>query len=119
MSKAKDHAELIKTTIEKIKEVVQKMVEIYAKTFRVNFSLESRNVQATAAAPQECIGIYETLLLHVCALHRLEPNWTYDDYTIMMQVYHGTTPIQSSESKSTSHTGKSESFYEWVKFDSW
>lgn len=68
---------------------------------------------------QECIGIYETLLVHVCALHRLEPNWTYDDYTITMQVYHGTTPIQFSDSKVTSDTGKSESFYEWVKFDSW
>ena len=37
----KDHCDQIKTCLDRLKEVVRSTVQIYAKTFRVNFSLPS------------------------------------------------------------------------------
>jgi hypothetical protein len=68
-------------------------------------------------ATKESIHIYETLLLRVCAVHRLDPQWEYEDYQVTTQIYHGTRPIV--EPMVTKFAGKTESFYERVKFDSW
>lgn len=39
VSKFRADADQIVVTLEQVKEVVQKLIEVYAKTFRVNFSL--------------------------------------------------------------------------------
>ncbi len=64
----------ISTALDKVREYVQKSVEIYAGTFRVNFSLTSTSAAAggTAATAKESIAVYETLLIRFCALHRLQ-----------------------------------------------
>ncbi len=67
--------------------------------------------------PKESINVYDTLLLRLCALHRLQADWTFDDYSLTMQVYHGTRPI--AEAVATEFVRKSESLYERVKFDTW
>jgi hypothetical protein len=38
----RDHADHIKATLERTKEVVLNLVEVYSKTFRVNFSFANR-----------------------------------------------------------------------------
>ena len=66
---------------------------------------------------KEAIEVYETLLVRLCALHRLQPDWNFDDYQITMQVYHGTRPL--AEAVTSDIKFKSESFYERVVFDTW
>ena len=42
---------------------------------------------------RETIEVKETLLLRICAVHRLPVDWNYDEYKVSFQVYHGTRPI--------------------------
>lgn len=72
---------------------------------------------SNSAGSKESIGVNETLLLRVCALHRLRPYWDFDSYAVTMQIYHGTMPV--AEAVATQKTAKSENFYERVKFDTW
>ena len=76
------------------------------------------NFYILTSAAKETISVYETFLVRIRGLHRLEPEWAFDDYVVTAQVYHGTTPI-TNEAVATRWAGKSESFYERVKFDAW
>ena len=112
-----EHASSIQSTLLEIKETVHKLVEMYTKTFRVNFSYEKTNLPESVA-PKETIEIFETLVARVCVLHRLNPNWpNYDDFAVRMHIFHGTRPI--AEPPMTPYFSKCESFYESVVFDSW
>ncbi len=112
----KEHADKIKEALKVLKKCIRSLIEVYTKSFRVNFSLSG----ATSVKPEafrETIEIKETLLLRICALHRLPVDWSHDDYKISMQIYHGTMPI--AEPLQTVFTSKTESFYDRVVFDSW
>ena len=69
-------------------------------------------------AVQETNMVYETFLVRICCLHRLVPNWTFDEYSVQAKLYHGTRPI-TSQSIATKFVAKTESLYERVKFDAW
>ena len=112
-----EHANAIDVTLNEIKETVQKLVEMYTKTFRVNFSYQKPNLMEQSV-PKETIDIFETLVARVCVLHRLDPNWpNYDDFAVQMQIFHGTRPI--AEPPCTPFSAKGESLYESVVFNSW
>ncbi len=73
--KQQDHARDICASLDRVRESVQKIVETYARTFRVNFSLapaSGSSEASTASSTKESIAVYETLLLRFCALHRLQ-----------------------------------------------
>lgn len=112
----KDHAKKIQETIKRLQDCVQKLIEVYTKSFRVNFSLSQASVEESSS-PRETIEVKETMLLRITALHRLPMHWNYDDYKISMQIYHGTRPI--AEPCQTVFQAKSESFYERIVFDFW
>ena len=111
------HAIAIQSTLNDLKETVQKLVEMYTKTFRVNFSFEKPGFSEQSGS-KETIDIFETLVARVCILHRLNPDWPpFEDFAVRMQIFHGTRPI--AEPPLTPFFSKSESFYENVVFDSW
>lgn len=35
----------------------------------------------------------DTILIHICALHRVPNSWKHNDYLIAAQIYHGTRPV--------------------------
>ena len=67
--------------------------------------------------PRETIEVEETLLIRMCAVHRLPPEWNYDEYKISLQVYHGSRPI--AEPLHTIFQTQTKSFYDRIVFDSW
>ena len=67
--------------------------------------------------PRETIEVEETLLIRMCAVHRLPPEWDFDEYKIILQVYHGSRPI--AEPLHTIFQTKTKSFYDRIVFDSW
>lgn len=72
------------------------------------------------ADAKESIHIVETFLTRVGAVHRLDPSWPpYDEFSVKMQVFHGTRPVV--EPLYTSYQAKATEglFYERVAFDSW
>ena len=128
-----EYAEQIRLTLGRIREVVIGLVEVYAKTFRVNFSFANSSqrgqslinlgsdLDGSAPARQsikESINVYETLLVRVCSLHRMDPEWRFEDYEVTMQIYHGTRPITPGQA--TEFHAKTETdFYDIVKYDKW
>ena len=48
-------------------------------------SLSSDSSSLSTASPTvtESIHVYETLLLRICALHQLHPEWNYEDYQVI------------------------------------
>ena len=134
--KQKDYAEQIRLTLGRIREVVVALVEVYAKTFRVNFSLAANSGPTPSllhfgsdldgSAParhtvKESINVYETLLVRVCALHRLDPEWRFEDYEVTLQIYHGTRPVAPGLATGFhARTAAAETdFYDVVKYDQW
>eukprot|EP00095_Tigriopus_kingsejongensis_P002430 maker-scaffold855_size87859-snap-gene-0.14 protein:Tk02430 transcript:maker-scaffold855_size87859-snap-gene-0.14-mRNA-1 annotation:"phosphatidylinositol 4-phosphate 3-kinase c2 domain-containing subunit beta" len=107
-------AQKIVTCLDHLKDVTQKSVEVYAKTFRVNFSFRGTD-QPTRSEPID--STLDNLGLSVFALHRLPPSWIleFEDYGVRVDLYLGTTTI--SNPLFTPICFVTESFYEWVKFD--
>ena len=107
-----EHATKIKTALEKVQDSVKGLIEIYIKSFRVNFSMNS-NYQEKET--KETIETYETFLAKIFALHRIPVDWNHDEYQVCLQVYHGTRPIMDP-SKSLFQS-KSDGFFPRVVFD--
>ncbi|XP_071452807.1 phosphatidylinositol 4-phosphate 3-kinase C2 domain-containing subunit beta [Hetaerina americana] len=108
-------SETIAVRLEHIREAVNALIETYCHAFRVNFQLKPRSDLPTMTRP--VADITDPLLLHVEALHRLMQCWSYDDYYIICQVYHGTRPVMSC--MPTSPVRRSASFYDRIVFDCW
>ena len=118
------HAENITLCLNTIKNRVEDLIRTYARTFRVDFEIES----SSALTPIErrlTTDINETLLVKISCLHRLDPSWTHLDYRLDARVYHGTKLIV--ECLSTAHKvpkqdhqdlHKSVTMDHWVDFSS-
>lgn len=56
---------------------------MYTKTFRVNFAFANpEEMKLMSAGETSIYESKETLLLRICALHRIQPDWTFDDYMV-------------------------------------
>ena len=116
--KSKEHAQNIKNALGQIQRSVQGLIEIYAKSFRCNFStMKLSDEKLRNVAPKELKEVKETLLTRICAIHRIPVDWQYDEFSVSLQVYHGTRPI--ADPLQTVFQSKRESFYEYILFDSW
>ena len=110
----RDHRYHIEGALATIEEKVHNLIEIYSKTFRVNFSFDLPSNQSS----KETINIFETFLVKVNAVHRLDVNWpAYKDFKVRMQIFHGTRPV--TEPLMTPLIAKTESFFERLVFDSY
>ena len=112
-----EHAKKIQNILQNLKDCVQKLVDIYAKSFRVNFSMELNSAQEDLGTPKENIHVQGSLSLRICALHRLPAEWKHDEYCVSYQIYHGTKPI--AEPIQTVYQPASKSFFDRVLFDAW
>ena len=112
------HAAEIESIVAKIKDRVQAMIFTYARTFRVNFQLEHPGERIAASRLSSKAG-NETLLVRVNCVHRLDPNWNYNDYRLDLMVYHGTRPIGVTLSTEMCLPGKGNSHYERVVEEDW
>ena len=96
-----DHfAQDISVCLNNIKNKVEDLIRTYARTFRVDFEIESSPV-LTPLERRLTTDINETLLVKISCLHRLEAEWSYLDYRLDTRVYHGTKLIV--EVLSTAH----------------
>merc|ERR1719228_1497965 len=87
-----DHANKIKSCLKIIQDSIKMLIEVYCKSFRVNFSFVQHQRPKTF---QETINIDEPFLLRICALHRIPPDWNHYEYKVSLQIYHGTRPIEN------------------------
>lgn len=68
----------------RVKDVVQKLLTVYMKTFRVNFGFANlEKMGVNSGGETNSYDSKETLLLRVCALHRLQPDWMFDEYMVI------------------------------------
>eukprot|EP00092_Neocalanus_flemingeri_P001614 GFUD01001721.1.p1 GENE.GFUD01001721.1~~GFUD01001721.1.p1 ORF type:complete len:1837 (+),score=416.06 GFUD01001721.1:479-5989(+) len=113
------YAQDIMGCLKNIKNKVEALIRTYARTFRVDFELENMS-DLTPGEMRLTTAVNETLLVRICCVHRLDPNWTYNDYRIDLRVYHGTKLI--AETLSTAHKlpkQDHQDLYKVVTVDHW
>lgn len=73
---------------------IRKLINAYTCAFRVNFS-----ISPTIVSPKvyESSSVLDCVGFRVCALHRLEPNWTFDTYEVRIELLHGTSSVGRSQ----------------------
>ncbi|XP_040564989.1 phosphatidylinositol 4-phosphate 3-kinase C2 domain-containing subunit alpha isoform X1 [Lepeophtheirus salmonis] len=115
IEKSNYSADRIQSAMANLQKNVFNLIDIYSKTFRVDFSLHENNCRINSKKTSD---MPETLLVRTCALHRLKINWSnYKEFGVTVSLYHGTNrmtnPIKIPFKE------RSEGFYECVFFDSW
>jgi len=113
------HAKDIMASLTNIKNKVEALIRTYAKTFRVDFELETLN-DLTPGELRLTTAVNETLLVRICCVHRLDPSWTYTDYRVDLRMYHGTKLM--AETLSTAHKlpkQDHQDLYKVVTVDHW
>merc|ERR1719334_310146 len=84
-----EHANDLDSALQVLKTRVEALIRTYARTFRVDFQLEPEAV-ITPGEERLTTAVAETLLVRVCCVHRLAPDWSHKDYRVDLRVYHGT-----------------------------
>lgn len=111
--------------LEQVEESVRILVEMYSKSFPVSFRMKRDFTATSFRKRQGCrstADLSDTFLLRIGAVHRLRPEWlcTYLDYFLVVEVYHGSTPLVKA---STTHINPSKSdnnlFFTSLVYDSW
>ena len=82
----------ISECLKSVKHRVEDLIRTYARTFRVDFEIETTTT-LTPVEKRLTTDINETLLVKICCLHRLDSAWSYLDYRVDVRVYHGTKLI--------------------------
>jgi len=113
------YAKDIMGCLKNIKNKVEALIRTYARTFRVDFEMENLS-DLTPGEMRLTTSVNETLLVRICCVHRLDPNWSYSDYRIDLRVYHGTKLM--AETLSTAHKlpkQDHQDLYKVVTVDHW
>ena len=87
------HANDLNDALQQLRRKVEALVRSYARTFRVDFKLEDEDDSIIVGEKRLTTKVQETLLVRVCCVHRLSPEWQYTDYRVDLRVYHGTRLI--------------------------
>ena len=87
------HASDLNEALQQLRRKVEALVRSYARTFRVDFQLQDDEDSLKLTEKRLTTRVQETLLVRVCCVHRLSPEWQYTDYRVDLRVYHGTRLI--------------------------
>ncbi|CAH0389985.1 unnamed protein product [Bemisia tabaci] len=105
----------ISSNCERIRVCVHSLIDVYCRTFRVDFQVNTVLTPCSSRKPSS--QVLDSVLVHVGALHRLNPAWNYDEYLLAGQIYHGTRPITNPVLSKP--VAPSESLYKRLVFDFW
>ncbi|RZF38830.1 hypothetical protein LSTR_LSTR000533 [Laodelphax striatellus] len=83
--------EMIRIHCDRIRDAVQALIETYCNAFRVDFQL--KDSLSTVTGTKLSSEVLDSILVHVGCLHRLDANWTQQEFLVAGQLYHGTRPV--------------------------
>ncbi|XP_076252250.1 phosphatidylinositol-4-phosphate 3-kinase catalytic subunit Pi3K68D isoform X2 [Rhynchophorus ferrugineus] len=83
-------SDVVKTNCNKIRFAIQSLIEMYCRTFPVNFEVKSTS---TIEPTRMVKDIGDSLIIRVCAIYRPNPKWEHESYYVSGQIYHGTRKI--------------------------
>ncbi len=107
-------SEEIKYRCDEIRDAVQHLLEVYTQAFQVNYSV-NRPQWNTSSISSATVS--QNLMLNLMAIHRPMPNWKYDEYTIGIQIFHGTRFI--GEPLISQCSNSLDGFFPRLTFDAW
>jgi len=70
---------------------IRKLIAAYTRAFRVDFALPLTANQSSKI--YDSSGVLDCISFRVCALHRLESNWSFDTYEVRVELLHGTQSV--------------------------
>lgn len=107
--------EQVRYRCNQVRSAVGLLVDIYSNAFRVDFCVDIPDYSMT---PQSIGQVSESVMVHVMCMHRPILNWHYEEYTLAVQIYHGTRSVSDPVfAHCLSDTG--DGIYPRLKFDSW
>lgn len=71
---------------------LRKLILAYTNAYRVNFSL----IPVISDKAYYSSDLLDCVVVRVCALHRLDPAWNFDQFEIRAELYHGVTSMARS-----------------------
>ncbi|GFY57943.1 phosphatidylinositol 4-phosphate 3-kinase C2 domain-containing subunit alpha [Trichonephila inaurata madagascariensis] len=107
--------QLLELSLSHLQHAVHELLVMYAKTFRVNFEIDSLN---TSNPEKMVTDFLDTPLFELGIVHRLEPTIIsmYESFFIICEIYHGNSLLTSVTSKKSS---ESKSFFSQIVFEEW
>lgn len=83
----------LRTACTELVTAIRKLIAAYTCAFRVNFSLPV----AVRPKSYESSSVLDCISLRVCALHRLDPAWSFDTYEVRVELLHGTQSVAQGQ----------------------
>lgn len=107
--------EQVRYRCNQVRSAVSLLVDIYSNAFRVDFCVA---MPEYTSGPISIGQVSESVMVHIMCVHRPMINWKHEEYTLAVQIYHGTRYVSDPEfAHCTSET--SGGIYPRLKFDSW
>lgn len=107
-------SEEVKYRCDEVRDSVQHLLEVYSQAFQVNFSVNRPQWQTAIISTA---NVLQNVMLNVMALHRPPQQWKYDEYTLGIQIFHGTRFL--SDPLVTQCSNCTIGFFPRLTFDTW
>jgi phosphatidylinositol-4-phosphate 3-kinase len=107
-------SEEVKYRCDEVRDSVQHLLEVYSQAFQVNFSVNRPQWQTASVCTTT---VQQNVMLNVMALHRPPAQWKYDEYTLGIQIFHGTRFL--SDPLVTQCSNCTVGFFPRLTFDTW
>lgn len=110
--------ETMQKNCDKLRDAVRNLLDIYTHAFRVNFWVNTTSITGRTKEIST-LSMSRPVLVHINFLHRIPPNWKYDDYILGAQIYHGARYLGHPVVTQCNNNEEISGIYPRLKFDSW
>uniref|UniRef100_A0A224Z520 Phosphatidylinositol-4-phosphate 3-kinase n=1 Tax=Rhipicephalus zambeziensis TaxID=60191 RepID=A0A224Z520_9ACAR len=111
-------AEVVFYSLLQLQSALRTLVEIYCRSFRVDFSLTTANESRPQCEVRPVTTFHDTFLVNIGSVHQLKPHWVsdYEQFIISCELRYGLHILCQGETRSVK---ASRNFFELVVFDEW
>nr|XP_037277445.1 LOW QUALITY PROTEIN: phosphatidylinositol 4-phosphate 3-kinase C2 domain-containing subunit alpha-like [Rhipicephalus microplus] len=111
-------AEVVFYSLLQLQSALRTLVEIYCRSFRVDFSLTMANESQPQCEVRPVTTFHDTFLVNIGSVHQLKPHWVsdYEQFIITCELRYGLHIMCQGETRTVK---ASRNFFELVVFDEW
>ncbi|XP_076040725.1 phosphatidylinositol-4-phosphate 3-kinase catalytic subunit Pi3K68D isoform X2 [Oratosquilla oratoria] len=112
---AEELKQLLLDTLSRFAAAVNNFLIMYSRAFRVDYTVE-QTVDASQDL-REITDVREQVAVRMCAIHRLNMDWKYDEYFVEVQLMHGSRNVGHPVHFPSQKVTEDPKFYPKVIFD--
>ncbi|XP_065575109.1 phosphatidylinositol 4-phosphate 3-kinase C2 domain-containing subunit alpha-like [Artemia franciscana] len=104
----------MKTAVSTVLNAVESFLISFCRSFDCSFKI---SLPPCDQEVHSVLEVFDTVLARAVAIHRLDQRWSYDNYVIKVQLFHGTSPVSHPVTSKQAQTEKV--FFGRLSFDEW